>query len=471
MKLYRNVVILVVILGLLIGAMFFFKNRPTGTTEEGIPSDESFNISDIADEQLVKITADNNGTHYVFEKKETVTKDSQNNETKTTEWILAEPAGFEGDSSAISDIASSLRNMYADKVIEEDASDLSIYGLDKPSLITAVLKDGSEKTFELGNDTPTRDYSYVKIKGENKVYTVDSYTIGKLRIKDDKVRNKQLFDFKTDDILNITMEKKGQPFFSVQKESDKIWKMTAPISANADLGSVNTIAEALPGLTVSQFVENNPADLAKYGLQVPKYAFELKTSTQVKKIYLGNEDPKNNAIYARMEGTTGVFTVSSSSLTFLDKPLTEIVDSLLCLVDIKDVNKLTIDIDGRTDVMDIQIDGDGDDAKEVFKINGKDVSNVKNEQGDVYFKKLYQTIIGIFVSGIDADGKPEGKADVTVTYYIKTAPGTIKLEFIPKDTLNYYAVKNGEYTGLTVAKREMNKYRDAYKTMMEMANK
>lgn len=78
------------------------------------------------------------------------------------------------------------------------------------------------------------------------------------------------------------------------------------------------------------------------------------------------------------------------------------------------------------------------------------------------------------MSEVEPGAKPEGKPEVIITYYLKKAPGTMKVEYIPKDANNYYVVKNGKYSGIVVAKKKFDEpdgLRDTYKKLVQAMSK
>jgi len=103
-------------------------------------------------------------------------------------------------------------------------------------------------------------------------------------------------------------------------------------------------------------------------------------------------------------------------------------------------------------------------------VNGVDASG-RNENGKQPFRQFYQALIGISIDEIDVDGDPSGgKADITIDYTLKD--GKMKVEFIPKDENFYYVVRNGEYAGVLVKRKNKGEFgvdgmKEAYNTMME----
>ena len=126
--------------------------------------------------------------------------------------------------------------------------------------------------------------------------------------------------------------------------------MVAGLSDSCDTNSdtINTLIESLISLFRHTFVEENPKDLAKYHLDEPHYEFELETIKGVKRqVYLGKENKSDSTFYARFDDSNEVFKVPSATLTYIDKPLTEIMQLFTYIVNYKKVDKLTVKVKGQ----------------------------------------------------------------------------------------------------------------------------
>lgn len=462
MKLYRNAIILAVILGLMVGAYVLVKNKKD-TEKAGQPDTAETTaekIIDVDGDKVQGITIEGKDGKLVFGKEE-------------KGWVLIQPEGLKVDNSVIGSIAFDILALTADNVVEEKADDLGKYGLNSPIVTAAVkLTDGSSKVLELGNETPLKDGYYAKLKDNNKVYIIYAYIGEKLVKAKDEIRVKMLFDGKAEDILGISMERGGQVAFSCKKSGEE-WKLIAPIEGSVNISNLGPMVESALGASISEFIEENPSDLDKYGLKNPAYTIELDINKAGKaKLLLGKEEKESGNYYAKLEGSNEVFTVASSSFNFLDRPLKDIIDVFAYIVNIKDVSNVVVDMDGQTTNLVIETNEDDKD-KDKFTVNGKDAT-MKDEEGEQPFRKYYQALIGLTLSEIEIGAVPSGKPEITFTYTLKKDPRTMKVEFIPKDDRSYYVMRNGKYTSIVVSKKKFDEpdgVRDTYKKLMEAIDK
>jgi hypothetical protein len=462
MKLYRNAIILLVIVALLVGAYFLVKNRKSDDDDSITQSKTYDKLTDYTIDQVESVTLENDEGRFVIVKKD-------------DDWALETPTDLKYDPSALSSIVINASSIVTDKMIEENAADLSIYGLDDPAVARIKGKDGVTVSIEIGNKTPTGGGYYVKLEGTNKVYVIGSYTGDKLTTGRNGMRTKQLFEAASDKFLTLAMNRRGENVFaSVKDEDGNTWSMTTPIKGSVNESAFYPMLEALANATILEFIEDKPADLAKYGLDKPVYEFVFSAEGMDEvKLQMGIEKSKDTSIYAKLDGNDEVFTVDITAFTFLDKPLKEIVNVFAYIVNIDQVKKIDLTMDGKTTNMTVDVykdeEGNPDTDKDKFYVNGIDASG-KDENDDQPFRKFYQALVGVTIDDIDINGKPSGNADITIEYTLKD--GSMKVEYIPKDENFYYVVRNDEYTGILVKQRNkvdfgIDGLKQAYKTMMD----
>ena len=464
MKLYRNAIILIVVAALLGGAYYFISTNKKPDDSAGTDTVDTIRVLDYTSDELEKVTVENADGTFVIVKKD-------------TNWELTSPAGFKADASKLSSIAINASSVIADKVVEEDVKDLAIYGLDKPVSITLKITDGTEKTLLIGDTTPTKGGYYTKLKDSGKVYVVGTYTAEALLVSRLELKDKTLYTLASEDIISVSMSRKGTDVFSALKNAETDWQLLTPIQGTANLTALSPMIDALTQTAISEYVEENASDLSKYGLANPAYVFDFATSSAKYKLLLGSEKEKGSSIYAMLEGSSDVFVISESAYTFLDKPLKEIVEVFAYIVNIDQVNKIELTMDGKTTTFGIETykdaEGNTDTDKDKFTMDGKDAS-MKDADDKQPFRNFYQSLIGIGLDEINAGEVAMGTPELTIKYYLKSAPGTMKVDFVSKDANYYYVFRNDKYTGILVKKNKedfgVEGMKAAYKILEEAIN-
>jgi hypothetical protein len=94
------------------------------------------------------------------------------------------------------------------------------------------------------------------------------------------------------------------------------WQLIAPDKADADDGVVGTVTSNLSTLEVQRVVDENPTDLAQYGLNPPRVdlSFRLKDQKEFQRLLVGEKTPTGGDFFAKRPNETRVFLISS----FLD---------------------------------------------------------------------------------------------------------------------------------------------------------
>jgi hypothetical protein len=461
MKLYRNAIVLIVVLGLLIGAYVVISktnsNSSSSTTPQG-NNKQVMSVTNFNKDDITEIDIANKDQKYVFTK---------NKDT----WKVVTPVISKVDTSKIDAIANDISNIIGLKLIEENASDLSRYGLDKPIKVSAKLKDGSTKAVELGRKTPTEEAYYAKLAGTNKVYTIGIYTGDDFSVTLNDLKDRGVFSsIKSADIKGFTLSKSSSLVFSVNKVTDSNWEITAPIKGSANMDKLSPILDSIPQFSVKEYVNASSGSLQNYGLKTPAYSMNIVTKSGTTKVLLGDEKVKGSEIYAKLGDSSDVFVMDETTLNFIDTPLNSIMDTYLYVASFPDIEHITLNIDGKTIDSKIQSASVKDSKNDKYTVNGKDATGLKDTDGEKLFNKYARTLMALSLSDLEISAKPQGKANITLTYFLKKAPGKVKFEFVSKDSSYYYVVKNDKYTGMLISKSDFDAkggIRETYKKLLK----
>lgn len=440
MKLYRNAIILVVVLGLLVGAYFIIKNQKSssGDAADSTAAGQTLKVLEVKQDDINSMEFNNESGSFTLKKK---SKD---------EWTIEPASEFPLNLSGVTTAASSLSSVIADKLVEENATDLTKYGLDKPATVKVGLADGTSKEIEIGSSNATKDGIYIKNKGESKVYLINTYSAESLKLTRSTLATKDILPVEGTAINTFSYEKNGELQYKINVPSEGVYNITAPVKEEGNSSDIGPMFAAVVKLTVKDIVDENPADLSKYGLDKPAYAIEYGDGKTTKKILFGKEVEKGSVAYAKFPEGKTVFTIDITPLTFLDVKLADIISTFVYLPNINDVSKIELLLDGTTTVAEITTDSENSD-NDKFKVNGKD-ANMKDKDDKSVFRSFYQAMIGIAMDKYEAGANPTGTPEVSIKYTLKKDSSTVTIDLISKDTNYYYAMKNGVYTNKVILK-------------------
>ena len=95
------------------------------------------------------------------------------------------------------------------------------------------------------------------------------------------------------------------------KKNGMDWQIAAPVSANGDGGEVSGITSGLANLEQQRLIDENPSDLAEYGLAQPRIEVAFKSGGQERRLQIGRKTPPGTDLYAKVASEKKVFLISS----------------------------------------------------------------------------------------------------------------------------------------------------------------
>ncbi len=427
-KIIRNIIIAAVALGILTaGYLFALKWQPAEENgESGDVSAIRLISAEIGD--IAKISFKNeNGAFSIA---------SEGDDDKSV-WAIPEKRGTEFSQTMLESTVTALSGLYAEREIADNASDISEYGLSAPSAEVVVsFKDGSEETLLLGDKIITGSGYYLMKRGDTKIYSVSEYKGEQFFKQPNDFREKTLGSIDISSMKSFSVSRGGEKIFEIVNTDgdDEIsnttmssLRITYPYSDAVDTDAFSKITEAFGSVVVEDFTDDNPSDLAKYGLN-GGYVIEIEDETAKHKITLGDRDGDGN-VYTMYNDKGFVFTSDSAMLdSVADVKPFDLVEKFAHIYNIENVDSVTVKSGDKTYVLSMTRSGSGDDVKVDYKINGKETT-------EDAFKGMYQTIIGLSATG-EASSSAGGEKVCEVIF--KMTDGKL-------NTASYYAYDERNY--------------------------
>jgi hypothetical protein len=113
-----------------------------------------------------------------------------------------------------------------------------------------------------------------------------------------------------DDIDRLEVKVADGDSTTLEKENG-VWKLTAPVATEADASEVSALTSNLVSAEVQRVVEEQPTDLAKYGLAPPRTEVVFETgSGEPRRLLLGEKTPTGSDLYAKLGSESRVFLLS-----------------------------------------------------------------------------------------------------------------------------------------------------------------
>ena len=183
-----------------------------------------------------------------------------------SDWRVVKPVAARSDYSFVEGFITRLSSANMSKLVEENATDLAKYGLDKPAM-TVTIGAGSAKTVLTVGKTEN-DQTYAKDASRPIVFTVDSTLQTDLNKNFDDYRKKELFEFRAFYLarMRAVLDAPGGPkTYEIEKVAPakpgdaETWKVTrvGGSTHNADPAAIDDLLTKLVALKAESFVAGN----------------------------------------------------------------------------------------------------------------------------------------------------------------------------------------------------------------------
>lgn len=341
-------------------------------------------------------------------------------------------AGAPLDSSGVSSVVGAMATVSASETVAQSPSDISQYGLDKPTATAVVgTTDNQKYTLRLGKADPMGGGDYMQKEGDGNVYLVDTSVASGMTQAATALVDKTLTSVDSTKLTKLTKfsfagQARTKAFSmaidpasvtastSTSSGSTPTYTITQPAAYTANDNNVSTLCSELSALAASSVVAIAPTDaqLTGYGLKTPQYTTSLTYDGKDTTLLFGNtyDDATNGQmVYVMPQGGKVVYGITASSVTFYNWQLSDLAGSLLWTVNIDDVKSVDVSAGGKS--WSFALDGTGDNLKVTY--NSKTLSTD-------YFRKYYEHIMSFYQRGL-ADKPANGALRLKITLNYRTA--------------------------------------------------
>ncbi len=467
MSLKRNIIIAVVAFLLCIGlvvAAILIPNDFSETSE----TPEGTEWSETEDTSVVIVNYESGS--YVNKK---ITVESENPFTlvKTVDgegnvqYVVESHPGVEVIPEAINNLANNFSYVVMADTINETPEDLSVYGLDTPKGSYTLENENGETTKVIIGDAIGSMY-YAMVEGKPIVYTIFGAYGNAVLSGINGYRETVLVDIQSgkigEQLQRFRLDSKSGCIMDIRvaTESDRVtsstskFVMTYPYNMPVFASKLIEIFPQFSPVNVSQFVEDNPTNLAKYGLDNPEYKLTMvdtEGSTYV--IRFGNLSEDGRRVYCMMEGKNFVFDMLANKVEAFKKVDPYVLcDRYAHLISIEDITSVqVISADGEHNYT-LSVDKN---TKELFFLNGKPAT-------DDTFRTAYRYITGIGLSADGGAGIPKTTEAMRIVFNFDDGT-SYKAVYYEYDDRNYVLDQNGASSNFLVAKKNISE-------MYEMIN-
>ena len=440
MKLYRNIIIVTVILAILCGAWVLVsrlnpaESEPTPSEE---PSSDMIKVYQANSADVVKLHIKNAQEEYTLERR---------NDT----WLLNGDASIRITQTSVASVVHACTSVSVKQTISETRDAAENFGFANPvGFARIIFKDGSVKTITVGSPSLDNENYYIMLSDDPKIYLKNAYGTESMIPDSLSLRNLLLLELDSNNLSNLKhfyMQKQGNTSVKLEyvntDSSDKSkmqWKMIAPVYAQMN-GQVfaDSIIGKLESFRAVAVIEDHPKNLSIYGLDKPHASFSVGTDEGVYSFEIGNE--VKNYRYIKEDGYDTVYIIDKTNLTFLDTAYMDLMSNLIHVEYITDIDR--VEVLTADKIYNMQIKRDNE--KETYWINDKQIEQEP-------FSRAYQAVIGISLDSLDLTKEPAISPEMQIEYY-KTDGTVVTVDFLPVDERNYRVTVDGKGNCITSKK-------------------
>ena len=235
-------------------------------------------------------------------------------------WAITQPLAFPANQARVEALLLVLERLAPVAVISAAESQRrpkadEEYGFDNPQMAVELQQPAARTQLKIGRRTAPGDQVFVQVVGGVDTFVVDADLLKLLPASVNDWRDPTLMDLRPLVFDRITITNAGKVIALQREATNNNWRITEPLAARADAGHLLLLLQKLQGLSISQFVSDNPtADLDAFGLSPPSLSIAFARGTNaVAALQFG----KTNGVghfFARRCGINSVVTVPPEPL-------------------------------------------------------------------------------------------------------------------------------------------------------------
>lgn len=354
--------------------------------------------------------------------------------------------------SRVDDLLYSFGSLYAERVIEEEAADLALYGLEPPAVVAlATLDDQSTIAVHLGDRTPAGNTWYLGLPGKRIVYSVWINHGNHYYYTLEDLRGDELPAINSEALSYLRLRRTGAPTIEVVETNPvdvrfaNLLTRLAVVQPYASPRAIDSekfteVQSLLAQPRIDRVVSDEPGDVVRYGLAPPSRELLARDSEgAVFELLIGGET--EDEVFFQVPGRNTIYAMKRSRAGILNLHPFELVDKFVLILNIESVDAIEVEHPGGSNRLTIERTGSGDELVESFAIDGAAME-------DKPFRELYQLLIGLLA---DAElpaaaqaGVLGAEPEVRITYLMNAPPDSrMSAALVPFDRQFYAAVRDG----------------------------
>jgi hypothetical protein len=306
----RGIIIAALILAALTGALYWSNHHKPGEDASKAAADLPPKILSLNQPDITRLAIQRKGSPEVV-----VSKNASG------AWQITAPQALPADQEAVTSLLSTLSSLNSERLVDDKASDLSQYDLTDPGLQIQVTTKGNTQKLLVGGQTITGGSNFAALAGDARVFTIANFNKSSLDKSAADLRDKRLLTADFDKVSQIELLRQSAGHtqditFGRDKDS---WQILKPKPYRAESFKVDDLVRALKDAKMETSASDDATKIAAAFTGASPFATAKITGasgTQELQVRKAKDD-----YYAKSSVVPGVFKVSASLGTALNKPL------------------------------------------------------------------------------------------------------------------------------------------------------
>ncbi len=457
----------VVIAGLVVALVLLRDRPPEEATPAFTPNEDRTTLLEIPRDQIEQVTIERGAEQLSIES------------AGDNGFRPVYPYDVKFTASRVNRIVSGASSLSARRTIAEEAEDLAQYGLDQPqATVTVRQTEEGETKLLIGDSTPARDSYYVKTADSESVYLVYNTWITPFFYTMDDLRDKSIPQVDPQQITRVEIDNLNGRRIVVRRTEEAEFDEDPELKNNMyvveqpyrrvhafNTQFMETLGTALSSLRIIRFVDDNPQDLRRYGLNPPRARLRIDDPENRLQVLFGEQT--DGGRYATFAFGESVFVMSGAEDLIATTPYS-LISSFSLILNIDLVDNFVVQYRDARYVGSIERewpggeppeegatneDGEPIEPIETFYLNGEEID-------EELFRDLYQWAIGLLFDAEAPETPTYREPAVTVAYNL-TDGSSRSVEFVPYDS-NFYAVFRDGRSEFLIARGKLDRMRRAF---------
>jgi len=268
-----------------------------------------------------------------------IVKDGQN-------WKIVAPVETEGDKNSIDALINMFDWAKVERVVSSEPAEYADFGLVPGKGKMIITCDSTSDTLYVGDKNPTGSFVFARKSGSPDVIVTTTTLQTNIEKKLFDLRNKKVLSFDKNNVKELLLNTKKANISLTKTGND--WNITSPSDFKADNTEVNKITNRLNSENVKEFVDEDPANLQKYGLVRPTVKVDLFLGENKAKKTLLIGKAKDDKYFAKDDSRKPVFLVDSAFVSIFNKSVHDLRNKDVADFDQTSANKLELNYSGNT---------------------------------------------------------------------------------------------------------------------------